>query len=198
MNEFIKGMRKDAEQERGRTRIPVINVNGKSAGEEEGNFYRSRSGSKRSFAEMDEESRNEWTEVVKRKPRPINYGKAKIDPAHSDEIVAPFEIFIANTHPESTAEIVKKVLIDCSSADKSRSKGLDILDIQCMTNLERFPYPRTLCWKVIVPQRERDYMMKEESYPQGWAHRIFFPPRQAIPSLIPPAAKQSRMDDWGA
>ena len=75
--------------------------------------------------------------------------------------MAPYEVLIANTHPDSTAEIIKKVLIDCSAQDKSREKTLDIIDVSCMTNLERFPNPRTLCWKVTVPQREREHMIKD-------------------------------------
>ena len=61
-----------------------------------------------------------------------------------------------------------------------------------MTNRELIPNPRTLCWKVTVPHREREYMMKDESFPEGWAHRRFFPPRQNVPLLKPtsPSAKQ--------
>ena len=88
--------------------------------------------------------------------RPIKQGTAKINAEKSDNIVAPQEVFIANTHPDSTAEIIKKVLIDCSAQDKSKEKTLDFIDICCMTNLERFPNLRKLCWKVTVPQRDRE------------------------------------------
>ena len=65
-----------------------------------------------------------------------------------------------------------------------------------MTNREKISNPRTLCWKVTVPHREREHMIKDESYPEGWAHRRFFPPRNSVPLLKPnmSAAKQARMD----
>ena len=122
-----------------------------------------------------------------------NYAKAKIETFKSDRIVAPLEVFIANTHPQSTEDIVKNILTECADADKSRTNKLDILEVKCMTNLERFPHQRTLYWKVVVPHREREYMLKDESYPTGRAHRRFFPPRQSVPLLIPPA-KHSRTD----
>ena len=38
-------------------------------------------------------------------------------------------------------------------------------------------------------------MLLDKSYPEGWAHRRFFPPRKSVPELRPPAAKQARIDD---
>lgn len=68
----------------------------------------------------------------------------------------PFEVFIANTDPESTEDIVKNILTESADADKSRTNKHDILEVECMTNLEPFPHQRTLCWKVVVPHRERE------------------------------------------
>ena len=34
--------------------------------------------------------------------------------------------------------------------------------------------PRTKCWKVIVPYRFKSAMEKNECYPAGWKHKIFF------------------------
>ena len=105
--------------------------------------------------------------------------------ALSSEAVAPYEIFIANTHPESTPDLIKEILAECSDADSTRDTPLEIIDVKCMTNLEKIQNPRTLCWKVIVPHREREYMIKDEYYPEGWAHRRFFPPRTNAPLLKP-------------
>ena len=104
-------------------------------------------------------------------------------------------MFIANTHPESTPELIKEILIDCSNIDESRDTPLEVIAVKCMTNKEKILNPRTLCWKVTVPNREREYMIKDESYPQGWGHRRFFPPKSSVPLLKPtlPAAKHPRI-----
>ena len=144
----------------------------------------------------DEQGQGNWNDVNRRKPRKVNYGKAKVTTGRSDEAVAPFEVFIANTHPGSTKELIKEILVDCASNDETRNAPLEVLDVKCMTNKEKILNPRTLCWKVTVPHREREHMIKDESFPEGWAHRRFFPPRASVPQLKPnmPAAKQARMD----
>ena len=177
----------------------------------QGGQFRQRINSKRTYQEMNENTRppnnsvempegdgqGEWNEVNKRKQRKVNYGTAKVTTVRSDEAVAPFEVFIANTHPESTKELIKDILVECAENDSGRSIPLEVLEVKCMTNKERTPNPRTLCWKVTVPHRERDHMMKDDAYPEGWAHRRFFPPRPSVPQLRPtlPAAKQARLDN---
>ena len=173
--------------------------------------FRSRLNSKRNHAEMengaaandvnesDEKANNQnWKDVKGRKQRKVTYGKAKVETSRSDVAVAPFEVFIANTHPKSTEELIKEILKDCSTADQSRTGPLEILEVKCMTNKEKIPNPRTLCWKITVPHREREYISKDESFPEGWAHRRFFPPRtQNVPLLkptMPQQNKQPRME----
>ena len=108
-------------------------------------------------------------------------------------------MFIANTHPGSTKDLIKEILVECAESEEARTATLEVLEVKCMTNYEKIPNPRTLCWKVTVPHREREYMMKDESYPEGWAHRRFFPPKanSNVPLLKPsiPAAKQPRISD---
>ena len=142
------------------------------------------------------QSQGDWNDVNRRKQRKVNYGKAKVASGRSDEAVAPYEIFIANTHPESTPDLIKEILVECSDADSTRDTSLEIIEVKCMTNLEKIPNPRTLCWKVKVPHREREYMIKDESYPEGWAHRRFFPPRTNSPLLKPSprSAKLPRLE----
>ena len=137
----------------------------------------------------------DWNDAKVRKPRKVAYGKAKVTTLRSDEAVAPYEVFITNTHPGSRPDLIKEILIECSTADSTR-EALEIIDVKCMTNKEKIINPRTLCWKVTVPHRERDYMLKDESYPEGWAHRRFFQPRSSTPLLKPslPAAKMPRMN----
>ena len=141
-------------------------------------------------------SEDPFNEVKPRRPRKVQYGKARVNTKRSDEAVAPYEIFITNTHPLSTKELIKEILIDCAKDDKTRNVELDIIDVKCMTNKDKIPNPRTLCWKVTVPHREREHMLKDESYPEGWAHRRFFPPKQNTPTPpLNPSAKQPRLEE---
>ena len=39
--------------------------------------------------------------------------------------------------------------------------------------------PRTKCWKVVVPFRFKGVMEKDEVYPVGWKHRMFFGSRNS-------------------
>ena len=65
-------------------------------------------------------------------------------------------------------------------------------------------YPlRTKGWKVTVPNRLREYMMKDEAYPCGWSHRRFFPKRNQpkVPDIDPTAnggAKKIHLDTAAA
>ena len=165
---------------------------------------RSNSNSKRKHDDANEDEVNSggvnnevpFNEVMPRKQRKVQYGKARVNTKRSDEAVAPYEIFIANTHPLSTKELIKEILIDCAKDDKTRNVELDIIDVKCMTNKDKIPNPRTLCWKVTVPHREREHMLKDESYPEGWAHRRFFPPKQnPLPPPLKPSAKQPRLEE---
>ena len=45
----------------------------------------------------EDDGQGEWNDVNKRKQRKVNYGTVNVTTARSDEAVAPFEVFIANT-----------------------------------------------------------------------------------------------------
>ena len=70
----------------------------------------------------------------------------------------------------------------------------------CVTKPRQDGYPlRTKAWKVTVPNRLREYMLKDEAYPCGWSHRRFFPKRNVpvIPDVDPTvsgAAKKVHLD----
>ena len=68
----------------------------------------------------------------------------------------------ANTHPDSSSDLIKEILIECAASDESRDKALEIIEVKCMTNREKILNPRTLCWKVTVPNREREHMLKDK------------------------------------
>ena len=89
---------------------------------------------------------------------------------------APVEIFIGNTNPKATPEIIEKVMKKCAE-NLTEKVDLAVLEVKCLNNLEKDPSPRTRCWKLTVPYVHRELMNCDELYPAGWSHRRFFPPR---------------------
>ena len=109
---------------------------------------------------------------------------------------APYDVVIGNTHPESTEDIIKEVLIKVAEnmPDELKPQSpLEILEVECLTK------PRTdgsriwtKTWRVQVPNSFRDHMMRPEAFPAGWNTRKYFPPRPPrppVPDLDPTAAQ---------
>ena len=130
-----------------------------------------------------------------RKPRPVQYGTAKVKVAGAE--ARPYDVVIGNTNPASTQEIIKEVLLEIAKDMPGENKieePLHILEVECLTK------PRddgsriwTRTWRVQVPNKFREYMLRPEAYPAGWTTRKYFPPRQqrpAVPELYPTAAAQ--------
>ena len=92
---------------------------------------------------------------------------------------APYEVFIGNTNPGSTEEIIKNVLIQCSEKVPENLKlpePLQVLEVTCFTKPSTDGTPlRTKCWKIKVPNKFREHMMRHQAFPMGWSHRRFFP-----------------------
>ena len=110
----------------------------------------------------------------RRQPRKVNYGTKNISTAGAE--AAPIEVFVGNTNPRATEEIIAAVLKDCAK-DMPDKPELDILDVRCLTNPERDPNPRTRSWVVRVPFKFKSLMENVEFYPTGWSHRKYYPPR---------------------
>ena len=110
----------------------------------------------------------------RRQPRKVTYGTKNIGSTGAE--AAPIEMFVGNTNPRATKEIVASVLKDCAK-DMPEKPELEILDVRCLTNPERDPNPRTRCWKVTVPFKYKDFMENDEMYPSGWRYRKFFAAR---------------------
>ena len=115
---------------------------------------------------------------------------------------APYEIFICNTNPASTPEIIEDVLKKCADqlpAELKLSESLQVLQVQCLSKPNDNGEPlRTRCWKVQVPNKFREHMLRDEAYPFGWSHRRYFPkqnqPKQKdVPPLDPTAAKRPHL-----
>ena len=132
----------------------------------------------------------------------MNYGKCSVDVEGGE--AAPYEIFIGNTNPGSTKEIIAEVLKKCADqlpADEKLSESLQVLEVQCMTKPNEDGEPlRTKCWKVQVPNKFREHMLKDVAYPYGWSHRRYFPKRsqqqqRRVPPLDPTAAKRPHLSE---
>ena len=144
------------------------------------------------------EQEGEYSEPVKRgfrarKPRPVQYGTSAVNVVGGD--AAPYEVFIGNTNPASTEDIIKQVLQECAqnmSGEIKLTEQLEILDVQCITKPRDDGYPiRTKSWRVRVPHKFRDHMLRVEAYPVGWSSRRYFPPRAPRPA-VPPLNPEKR------
>ena len=111
--------------------------------------------------------------------------------AQTDKVFAPYEVYIANTHPESTEEIIKDVLMDIAHnmPDGMKLKEeLRILEIECQTKEIPGKKPFSKSWRVRVDNKFKDHIRRPEAIPSGWTSRRYYPkrePRRQVPSLHP-------------
>ena len=113
-------------------------------------------------------------QTVNRKPRKVTYGKSKVTMDGAE--AAPIEIFIGNTNPRATPEIITDVMKKCAE-DLPEKIALEVVEVKCLNNLEVDPNPRTRCWKITVPYKYKELMVRDELYPTGWSHRQFYSAR---------------------
>ena len=69
-----------------------------------------------------------------RKPRPVQYGTAKVTVAGAE--ARPYDVVIGNTNPGSTVEIIKEVLQEVAqemSGENKLGEPLQILEVECLT-----------------------------------------------------------------
>ena len=136
---------------------------------------------------------------VWRRRKPVQYGTSQVKVTGGE--AAPYDVFVGNTHPQSTVEIVKEVLIKVAESmpeEMKLNEPLEIIEVECLTK------PRTdgrpiwnKNWRVRVANRFRVHMLRPESYPAGWSSRRYFPARAARTPVAPlypdqqePAAKR--------
>ena len=130
-----------------------------------------------------------WNQVVAGRGRriPVQYGTSNVKVAGGE--AAPYDVFVGNTHPDTTDDIVKKVLVQVSekmSEEMKLEEPLEILEVECLTK------PRndgskiwTRNWRVRVSNRFRAHMLRPEAYPVGWSSRRYFPARAARTPAAP-------------
>ena len=141
-------------------------------------LYRGRSASpKRSRDDLENSGQREgqFQPVLPRRPRKVTYGNSKVTMEGAE--AAPVEIFIGNTNPKATPDIIEKVMKKCA-INLPEKIDLEVLDVKRLARLDLDPNPRTKCWKITVPYRFKEVMARDDLYYCGWSHRQFYPPKQ--------------------
>ena len=65
---------------------------------------------------------------------------------------------------------------------------LSITKVTCLSKPNPSGEPlRTKCWKIQVPNKFREHMLKDDAYPYGRSHRRFFPKKteRSVPEVDP-------------
>ena len=132
---------------------------------------------------------------------PVTEKKERVE----NEILEKFEaigVTVENMGGKAKLEeSLKEVLLKCSEKvpeDMKLTENLHILQVTSMSkpNADGTPL-RTKCWKVQVPNKFREYIMRDEAFPFGWSHRRFFPKRASGPGVPPlnPLHKRPNLGD---
>ena len=122
----------------------------------------------------------------KKAPRKVQYGTGQVTAGGASGEAAPYEIWIGNTHPGSTPEIVREVLVECGRRMEGGGleEELTILEVECLTKArDDGKEPHTKQWRVKVPNRFREHMKQPAAYQVGWSSRRFFPARSSRPKV---------------
>ena len=100
-------------------------------------------------------------------------------------IVPPVEVYIGNTHRTVTAEKVKEYLVEIAEDMPEEMKLSEPLEVEKVEELtkprEDGKEPWCRNWRVQVPHRFREHILRPEAIPEGWTSRRFFPPRPKRP-----------------
>ena len=101
----------------------------------------------------------------------------------------------------SLATQISEVLIKCSemfTGEEKLASPLNILKVTCLSKPNSSGEPlRTKCWKVQVPNKFCEHMLKDEAYPYGWSHRRFFTKRNEhnVPAVDPAPKRQHLLSE---
>ena len=161
---------------------------GNGGGQQRGRLRSQGQGQKRDRAGTpvgEREGEQPFQQVNNRRRRPVNHGSSRVEVEEAG-VAAPIEIYVGNTTPAATEEVVKAVLIKCAKALEPQT---DFCVVEVVQLAQHIDNPRTKCWKVVIPHKFKDIIEKDELYPSGWCHRKFFAPRSGQP------AKQARKDE---
>ena len=156
--------------------------NGRARGGQEnlpigGQGLRERSDSRKRKADAEQQGSQEqpsnqnqqverpWNQVVGRGRKKVQYGTSQVKVTGGE--AAPYDVFVRNTHPDTTENIVKEVLAQVSlniPEEMKLEEPLSILEVECLTK------PRTdgrkswtKNWRVQVSNRFREHILRPEA-----------------------------------
>ena len=148
------------------------------------NKSRSVSPSVKRPLEDSESNKEKWNEVVKRKRKPAaTKGSSSVNilGSGSDKIFAHYDVYIANTHPESTDKIIEEVLTEIANnmpEGLKLNEKLKILEIECQSKQTPGVKLYSKSWRVRVENKFKEHMCRPEAIPAGWTSRKFYPKRE--------------------
>ena len=136
-----------------------------------------------------------WAVVANRtkpKRKPPTRGTSKVELTKS--VVAPFDLFIANTDVMCEANDIKEALkkvAEQAPEDIRPDEQFEVIDAELMTKEIEGIRMRRKSWRVRVAWKYREYILKPDALPCGWTSRRYFPSRpKRTESDGGPAAKK--------
>ena len=146
--------------------------------------------------------RQGWNDVAAGRGRgrreKVQYGTSNLRVSGGD--AAPYDVFVGNTHPDSTEEVIKDVLKKVSESmpeELKLSEPLEILEVECLTKQRDDGRPLwTKNWRVRVENKFREHMLRPEAFPAGWTSRRYFPPRDPRPKVASLDPTQPGQQTW--
>ena len=145
-----------------------------------------------------------WAKVAskKKKRTPPTRGTSKVETR--GVVVAPFDLYIGNTHHTTTADVIKDTLkeVAAQAPDDIKPDNFDVIEAEPLTKEIDGVAMFRRSWRVRVAWKYREYIVKPDALPYGWTSRRYFPPRpKRSESDAVPAAKrpfQPSMSSGGA
>ena len=89
----------------------------------------------------------------------------------NNNLAGPWEYWVGNTSLRTDEEIVKEVLTKC--AETFGAVSFQVLGVELLTK-DGVDKSRTKPWRVRVPHKFKEIMMKDDMFPPGWSHRTFW------------------------
>ena len=154
-----------------------------------------------SAGNADGDNKEGWNTVARRRRNPATQGSSKVSLKIAEaghELFPPYDIYIANTHPDSTAEIIEEVLTEIAAnmpEGMKLNEELKIAETECQTKERPGVKLYSKSWRVRVEAKFKEHICRPEAIPAGWTSRKFYPkrePRQPPVPLHP--TKMSRLE----
>ena len=123
-------------------------------------------------------NKDDWSEVVKRKRKPAaTRGKSQVPLSINENVYAPYDVYIANTHPNCTDDLIKEVLTEIADNmpdEMKLNEKFRILEVECQTKPREGVKIYSKSWRVRVENKFKEHICRPEAIPPGWTSRKFY------------------------